>query len=124
MNDEPNGLHLNLVWPPSILNPNVKAHWGKKYRHKTALFDAWFYDTFNHGVKLDPEKRYKVDMIFCPPDKRVRDTDNLIAACKAGLDGMCKALGIDDSHIRTIPDWGPVVEHGKVEVVIVEEIGS
>jgi hypothetical protein len=33
---------------------------------------------------------------------------------------MCKALGINDRMIRPVPDWGQVVNGGKVEVSIVE----
>jgi crossover junction endodeoxyribonuclease RusA len=63
-----------------------------------------------------------VTLTFCPPDRFPRDMDNLVAALKSGLDGMCRALGIDDHQIVPVPDqdWGPVVKGGKVEVTIVE----
>lgn len=122
MTDSPNGLHLILVWPPSILNPNVHVHWSKKHRAKVDLKEAWYYDTKSHGVELDPGKRYRADVVFCPPDNRVRDFDNLLRACKSGMDGMCTALRIDDSQIRPVPDWGPVVENGKVEITITEDV--
>lgn len=51
------------------------------------------------------------------------DLDNLVAAMKSALDGMCLAFGIDDRMIKPVPEWGPVVDGGKVEIVI-EEIGA
>jgi crossover junction endodeoxyribonuclease RusA len=35
-------------------------------------------------------------------DKRHRDADNLLAASKAGIDGMAQALGVDDRHFQPI----------------------
>jgi crossover junction endodeoxyribonuclease RusA len=35
---------------------------------------------------------------FHPPDKRHRDRDNMIASCKALMDGLSDALGVDDRH--------------------------
>jgi len=40
---------------------------------------------------------------FCPPNRRARDDDNIVAAFKAGRDGLADALGIDDANFRTHP---------------------
>jgi len=40
---------------------------------------------------------------FHPPNRRARDDDNIIAAFKAGRDGLADALKIDDCHFRTHP---------------------
>lgn len=37
---------------------------------------------------------------FYPPDRRIRDDDNLIASFKSGRDGLALAWGIDDHRIR------------------------
>jgi len=120
LNEKPNGLMLSLPFPQSILNPNRKAHWAKKYSAADDLRTACFYLTKQRGVELDSEKHYTAAITFCPPDNRRRDRDNLLAAYKAGLDGMCRALGIDDSTLHPIPEIGPVVRLGKVEIVIKE----
>lgn len=118
-----NGVRLMLPFPDPILMPNKKRHWGTKKRAADSANLAAFYIAYNLHMKLDTDKKYTVSMVFCQPDKRARDLDNLVAAMKSALDGMCRALGINDKNIRPIPDWGPVVEGGKVEVVI-EEIGT
>lgn len=117
---KPNGLHLQLPWPDPMLNPNKHVHWAAKNRPRKVQRDACFYLAKSTGVELDPGKPYRVTLVFCPPDHFNRDLDNLVAALKSGLDGMCRALGIDDRMIKPVPDWGPVIEGGKVEVTIVE----
>lgn len=53
-----------------------------------------------------PEGCIPLAITFVMPDKRKRDVDNLLAACKQSLDGMAQALGVDDSRFRPILlDW-------------------
>lgn len=124
MNEQPNGLHLMLPWPDMILMPNKHVHWSKKNRARITGREAGYYIALEKGVKLDPEKKYRVDLVFCPPDRRTRDLDNLVSSMKSTLDGVCRGLGIDDKMIRPLPDWGPQVEGGKVEITIVEKIDT
>ena len=123
-NTTPNGLHLMLPFPEGILSPNVKAHWSKKHAAYTAGREAAYILAYNTGVKLNADSHYICTLIFCPPDKRNRDLDNLVAAMKGALDGVCRAVGIDDRNIRPIPDWGPVVAGGKVELTLIEKTGA
>jgi len=37
---------------------------------------------------------------FIQPDRRARDRDNLLAACKPMLDGVADALGVNDSQFE------------------------
>jgi Holliday junction resolvase RusA-like endonuclease len=115
-----NGIKIMLSWPDPILNPNVKLHWAVKKDAKQAARDEGYVMAKQTGMELDPAKRYIMEMVFCPPDHRPRDLDNLLASQKWAIDGMCKALGINDRMIRPVPDWGQVVNGGKVEVSIVE----
>ena len=56
------------------------------------------------------------------PDRRKRDMDNCLAMMKPYQDGICDALGVDDSRIkRTVLEWGDVVKGGKV-VLRLEEM--
>lgn len=121
-----NGIHLMLPFPDPILNPNVHVHWGKKNKARVAAREAGYYLALEKGVKLNADSRYHVTLVFCPPDQRARDLDNLSSAMKSALDGMCQGLGINDKMIRPVPDWGPQVAGGKVEITIVEiqEIGA
>lgn len=116
----PNGLRLMLPWPDKVLNPNQRRHWAVKKDAKIAARGMAYSIAYNIGIKLDPGKYYQVDLMFCPPNSQIRDMDNMVASMKSALDGMCRALGIDDRMIRPVPDWGPVVEGGKVEVTITE----
>ena len=122
INEKPNGLHLMFPFPDAILNPNKIAHWTKKASAKKTSKTAGYYLAKEKAVILDSEKRYIVKLVFCPPDNRKRDLDNLLASMKSALDGMCSGLGIDDSMIKPDPDWGPVTEGGKVEITIMEKI--
>lgn len=113
-------IELTLPWPDKVLNPNQRRHWAvKKDAKKSAKMMAYALAS-NLDIKLDPEKHYQFEMIFCPPNSRIRDLDNLLASMKSALDGICRALGIDDKMIRPVPDWGPVTEGGIVEITITE----
>ena len=74
----------------------------------------------NHTTKLLREAlrgvdRLRVHLTFVPPDRRLRDADNCIAAAKAGLDGLADALGVNDrrfvlsSELLTNGEIGGVV---------------
>ena len=115
-----NGIKIMLSWPDKILNPNVKVHWAVKKDAKQAARDEGYILAKSTGMELDPGKRYRMDLVFCPPDRRTHDLDNLVSSEKWSIDGICKAMGINDRMIKPIPDWGQVVSGGKVEVSIVE----
>ena len=56
------------------------------------------------GVSIDWFGDIHLWIDFCPPDRRHRDDDNIIAAFKAGRDGLADALGVDDKRFR-IHSW-------------------
>lgn len=62
--------------------------------------------------------RLVLSLVFCPPDLRRRDDDNLVAAFKSGRDGIADALGVDDSQFVTQFEIGPVAAGGSVQVTI------
>jgi crossover junction endodeoxyribonuclease RusA len=37
-------------------------------------------------------------LTFFAPSRRAFDLDNALARCKAGLDGLSDAIGVDDKH--------------------------
>ena len=57
-----------------------------------------------------------VKITFQPPDRRKRDRDNMIAAFKAGQDGLADALGIDDAILVPTYDTGEPVKGGRVDI--------
>ena len=108
---------LILPWPPKDLSPNSRVHWARKARAAKAYKKACHVIAKASGVKIDWDGEVYFWINFYPPDKRERDDDNLIAAFKAGRDGMAEALGIDDKRLKTKP-WlsTDVVKGGSVVV--------
>lgn len=54
------------------------------------------------NILLKGDGELALTMEFHPPQARKYDRDNLIARMKAGLDGMCDALAIDDARFEPI----------------------
>ncbi len=104
---------LTLPWIDSRLLPNRKLHWTVKRRATSeARETAWAIATdWKHGIDGRPcEKRIHTPLKGCtavvtfhPPDRRRRDLDNLLRACKPFWDGIVDA-GIleDDSCVQLI----------------------
>jgi crossover junction endodeoxyribonuclease RusA len=116
--DEDSETRITLSWPDRDLNPNSRVHWSAKAKAvKAARHEAgWaLRRTFRTKPGWD---RVAVDMVFCPPDERRRDRDNLIASSKAIQDGIADALGVDDSKFTTTYSIGEPVKGGTVVVTI------
>lgn len=110
-------MKLKLPWPPKVLNPNSRAHW----RAKAGIAAAYKLDCFLiakiHGLKA-PAGKAVLALTFCPPDKRHRDDDNLIAAFKSGRDGIAEAVGVNDRNFVLQVEIGEPVKGGAVLVEI------
>lgn len=114
---------FHLPFPPQVLNPNKKTHWGAKHRaaqkyrsDATILARAAGKPRIENGV-------IHIEITFCPPDNRKRDDDNMIAAFKSGRDGLADAWGVDDNIFRPLYPKGKVMKGGCV-VVSYEEAGA
>ena len=98
---------VTLPFPDKRLNPNNAngMHWSvtsglrKKAKHfgyvlgmEAAQKAGW------HPHGQDVPLRITFEM----PDRRLRDRDNLLAAMKASLDGVARALGIDDNQFEPV----------------------
>ena len=120
-------IEVTLPWPPRELSPNARVHWtAKAEASQTAKAQGCYLtmDTMEDTFKCQPHylNEYHASYVFHPPDKRKRDIDNFLAMMKNYQDGVCAALGIDDSRIkRTVIEWGAVVKGGKV-VLRLEEM--
>ena len=118
-------IELTLPWPDKRLSPNARVHWAKKHQasaiaHEDArlITYAAVMDQYGWSISKDLEAKY----VFNSPDRRKRDIDNCLAMMKSYQDGVCSAIGIDDSRIkRTVLEWGDVVKGGKV-VLRLEEM--
>lgn len=96
---------MTLPWPPKELSPNARAHWRKKAPITKAYKEACWALAKEAGLSGLPgyTGRLHLWLTFCPPDRRHRDDDNMIASFKAGRDGLALAMGIDDKRFICHP---------------------
>jgi crossover junction endodeoxyribonuclease RusA len=64
---------------------------------KKQLRSAWWAQALAQGATKLPDEPINVTLTFYPPDRRARDMDNMLSACKSGIDGLSDAIGVDDS---------------------------
>lgn len=98
-------IEVMLGWPPSDLSPNKRLHWAKLAKAKKAYRHACWALTMEQWQLTRqpvPDGPLTLELFFTPPDRRSYDRDNLTARMKAGLDGLCDALKIDDKRFSTV----------------------
>ena len=87
------------------LMPNRKngRHWGATKGAKDSAFSEAFYRTkmAMTGHKFRDDK-IALTITFVQSDKRHRDLDNLLACVKSKIDGVARAIGIDDKLFEPI----------------------
>lgn len=99
-------LTITLPWVDSRLMPNRKN--GKAWQSTQApKLTAKQYGSLAARAALGRHTlgqadTYPLRITFVAPDGRHRDLDNLLAASKASLDGIAKALGVDDKCFRPL----------------------
>ena len=111
---------VRLSWPNPLLSPNARAHWRPVAAAKKVARSEAFFATLEalRGRKL--HKPLAVKVTFFPPDQRARDTDNMLACCKAALDGVADATGVDDSKWTLTISRGEPIPGGAVLLTITE----
>lgn len=115
-------IEIVLPFPDSNLMPNRarREHWRVKAGYAQTARMVAKVETLNalpHAERpqFEPQERIPVRMVFYPPNHRPRDLDNLLAAMKPSIDGVCDAIEINDKMICPIVlDWGKVEKGGKV----------
>lgn len=114
---------VHLPWPPRELSPNVRSHWAKLAKAKKAYRTTCRWMAVEQAAvhKLQTTDgargRLRLHLLFVPPTRARRDVDNLVAAMKAGLDGLADALGMDDSLWALSQEIAPYTAHGGRVVV-------
>ena len=94
-----------LPYPDKSLSPNRRngSHWGKTKVAKDAAYEMGYYTTLQiKGKWVKSTETLHITITFVQADKRHRDLDNLLAASKPALDGIAKALGVDDRCFEPI----------------------
>jgi len=113
---------ITLPWPDRLLWPNARPHYHAKARATKAARHAAWALTLAAGARVDQDRPISrpiaLTVTFCAPDKRHRDRDNAIAACKAYMDGLADALGVNDRRFEPTYKWGEVRKGGAVEVTL------
>ena len=108
---------VRLSWPRGPLWPNRRPHWSVEAKHRKAQnTEAWAL-TMQAGVR----GRARLSFAFHPPRKPgMTNCDNLIAALKGSVDGIARALGVDDSELAIVwPEaFSEPVKGGLVVVTI------
>ena len=106
-------MRVVLPFPPSELFPNKAngKHWSSTRAIKDGYRDTAFYLTkkespYPYVSGAIRAIEFPMKLTFVQPDGRHRDADNMLAAAKHALDGVAKALGVDDKLFRPITiDW-------------------
>jgi crossover junction endodeoxyribonuclease RusA len=111
---------VTLNWPDKGLSPNARLHWSRKSRLvKAARTAAWGAVLEARGRAPMPRGEHlHLTWVFCPPDRRRRDRDNIIASLKAAADGIADALGVDDSTFISTYSMADPVPGGAVLVTV------
>lgn len=95
--------------PSTVLSPNARAHWAPKAKAAAELRDAARLAVLSSTTAAERSHiiagsgiGYTVTVYW----KRggSRDEDNILARCKAAIDGIADGLGIDDKrmHVRGV----------------------
>lgn len=115
-------LPLDLPFPPRALHPNSRLHWSRvapvkaQYRFACKVLAQ---NAVRKGLEVPSSPRIVLRLDFYPPNRRRRDDDGLVAAFKAGRDGLADALKIDDSRFKVEPVLHrEVVRDGLVRVTL------
>jgi crossover junction endodeoxyribonuclease RusA len=115
----PSPATLTLPFPDSRLSPNGRrAHrWLTDVRNIAR--NTGYYAALDTGLRVPDRTPLHVYLTFFPPDNRRRDVDNLLSASKSTLDGIFKALHVDDSNVKlTTLEMGRRVKGGQMTVRI------
>lgn len=98
-----------LPFPDARLNPNRSNgnHWASTAKLRKAARIEAFWLTNNaiakYGIELTKAvENVKLKITFVQPDRRQRDRDNLLSACKPFLDGIADGLGINDAQFEPV----------------------
>jgi len=91
-------MQVILPWPPKELSPNARLHWSKVAKAKKSYRQISWTLALEAKIKAMGEEAIHLGVTFYPPDRRGRDTDNMLASMKSGLDGIADALGVNDKR--------------------------
>lgn len=96
---------ITLPFPNPKLNPNRANgnHWASTANfRKAARMEAFAITNNTIRQFQNSGENVALKITFVQPDRRKRDRDNLLAACKPFLDGIADSLGINDHQFEPV----------------------
>lgn len=121
-------LDLTFPWPPKELGGNSTKHWTARSKATKAQRTRARKITEAEVNKLDEvilneleHERLEAEWFFSPPDRRRRDSDNMLRSAKSIQDGVFDALpeNVDDCQVdRVIITKCPPTKEGHVRLTI------
>ena len=103
---------IELPWPDyKILSPNASVHWTVKAKAVKAEREMAYYLAWKTWKQegMGTLEDIRCTFVYHQPDNYHRDLKNVDTAMKGAIDGVCDALGIDDSQIKeTVSRFGEV----------------
>lgn len=117
---------LTLPFPDKALWPNGRAHWATKARAvKSARQSAWAAALAADVKSLPRGYGYAIAITVYPKTRNPIDRDNCVSACKAPLDGIADALGVDDRTFDTPTiAFGEPIKGGLMRVTVQSHKGE
>jgi len=107
-----------LPWPPKVLSPNARVHFRVKAGAVKAYRETAYWLAKATPLAVPAEGGIALRLDFHPPDRRRRDLDNMLAAIKAGIDGIAQAHGVDDARFGFWLSREAPVKGGAVVVTV------
>jgi crossover junction endodeoxyribonuclease RusA len=117
---------VHLPWFPLELQPNYRGHfYTKSPITKCAKEHAWAQALSSRVYGFNPSAPIALSITFYPPNAYRRDLDNCLSSCKAFLDGIAQAWGVNDAQFRPITiDFGDVVKGGEIRIIATQAGGG
>jgi crossover junction endodeoxyribonuclease RusA len=119
--DEPMRAMIELPFPHKILWPNGRTQSRGFKAAETKKHRAWGAIATREVMRgFEPDAGDILVNVTCHPKPSgpLPDRDNVLSACKAFLDGIADALGVNDRRFVPTVAFGERVKHGKIVVVI------
>jgi crossover junction endodeoxyribonuclease RusA len=114
--DGAGGFPITLPWPPTCLWPNSRTDRRAATGARRMMRDAGFYGAKEAHAVITADAVLAIT--FHPPTSARRDMDNMLAAIKAGLDGISMATCGDDAGWSLRLSRGAPIKGGRVSITV------
>lgn len=109
---------ITVSWPDTILSPNKGGHYILVSRARKKQREEAFWLAKAACLVAPDSERIGVHLDFYPKYERRRDEDNAQASMKGALDGLAKAMDVDDSRFKPSVTIHPADRTGRVVMTV------